>query len=108
MSSWWWLLCLRRHGHAPTLLLIASKESTVQRADRVLLLDNGRIVDEGTHAQLVRQGEPDRPGARVPGQRPGKRGEREDHVARRAPVTSPGRADDEPPAEYQVPVSRKA
>lgn len=45
----------RRHGHAPTLLLIASKESTVQRADRVLLLDNGRIVDSGPHLELLRR-----------------------------------------------------
>ncbi|MCU1732883.1 ABC transporter ATP-binding protein, partial [Pseudomonas sp. 20P_3.2_Bac4] len=45
---------LRRPG-GPTLLLIASKASTVQRADRVLLLDQGRIVDSGPHAELQRR-----------------------------------------------------
>lgn len=45
---------LRRPG-GPTLLLIASKASTVQRADRVLLLDQGRIVDSGPHEQLCRR-----------------------------------------------------
>ncbi|MRW87472.1 ATP-binding cassette domain-containing protein [Pseudoduganella sp. FT26W] len=38
----------------PTLLLIASKLSTVLHADRVLLLDGGRIAATGTHAQLAR------------------------------------------------------
>lgn len=42
-----------RHGR-PTLLLIASKLSTVLHAERVVLLDGGRIAASGTHAQLVR------------------------------------------------------
>ncbi|MNF95633.1 putative multidrug export ATP-binding/permease protein [compost metagenome] len=46
---------LRRQPQATTLLLIASKVSTVQRADRVLLLDNGAIADSGTHAQLLQR-----------------------------------------------------
>ncbi len=43
---------LRSPG-GPTLLLIASKASTVERADRVLLLDQGRIVDSSPHAELL-------------------------------------------------------
>jgi ATP-binding cassette subfamily B protein len=31
--------------------------STVQRADRMVALDHGRIVEEGTHAELRRRGE---------------------------------------------------
>ena len=46
---------LRQQASATTLLLIASKVSTVQRADRVLLLDNGAIADSGTHAQLLQR-----------------------------------------------------
>lgn len=45
---------LRRPG-GPTLLLIASKVTTVERADRVLLLDQGRIVDSGPHTDLLRR-----------------------------------------------------
>ena len=32
-----------------TTLIIAHRLSTVQRADRLLVLDHGRIVEEGTH-----------------------------------------------------------
>ena len=45
----------RSDGHAPTLLLIASKLSTVQLADRVLLLSRTGIADSGTHAQLLQR-----------------------------------------------------
>lgn len=37
-----------------TLLVISSKLSTILLADRVLLLADGRIIDEGEHAKLVR------------------------------------------------------
>lgn len=39
-------------GHAPTLLLITSRLSTLLLADRVLVLDNGRIAASGSHAEL--------------------------------------------------------
>ena len=39
-----------------TTLIIAHRLSTVQRADRVLALEAGRIVEEGTHAGLLVQG----------------------------------------------------
>jgi subfamily B ATP-binding cassette protein MsbA len=37
-------------------LIIAHRLSTVQRADRLVVLDHGRIVEEGTHGALLRQG----------------------------------------------------
>ncbi|MDT4820731.1 putative multidrug export ATP-binding/permease protein [compost metagenome] len=40
-------------GRATTLLVISSKLSTILLADRVLLLQDGRIADAGSHAQLV-------------------------------------------------------
>jgi ATP-binding cassette subfamily B protein len=36
-----------------TTLVIAHRLSTVLEADRILVLDNGRLVEEGTHASLV-------------------------------------------------------
>lgn len=38
-----------------TSLVIAHRLSTIQHMDRILVLDNGQIVEEGTHKQLVRQ-----------------------------------------------------
>ncbi len=39
-----------------TTLIIAHRLSTVQRADRLVVLDRGQIVEEGTHAELLRRG----------------------------------------------------
>ncbi|MFC2029113.1 thiol reductant ABC exporter subunit CydD [Chloroflexota bacterium] len=38
-----------------TALLIAHRLTTVLRADRILVMDGGRVVQEGSHAALVRQ-----------------------------------------------------
>jgi len=39
-----------------TTLVIAHRLATVQHADRIVVLDHGAIVAEGTHAELMRQG----------------------------------------------------
>ena len=39
-----------------TTLIIAHRLSTVRRAHRVVALDHGRIVEEGTHAELLARG----------------------------------------------------
>ena len=38
-----------------TTLVIAHRLSTVTRADRVLVMHQGRIVEEGTHESLLKQ-----------------------------------------------------
>ena len=38
-----------------TTLVIAHRLATVQRADRIVVMDQGRIVETGSHAQLVQQ-----------------------------------------------------
>jgi ATP-binding cassette subfamily B protein len=39
-----------------TTLVIAHRLATVQRADRIIVLDHGGIVEQGTHASLLLQG----------------------------------------------------
>ncbi len=46
---------LERLMKGRTTLIIAHRLSTVQKADRVLVLDEGRIAEQGTHIQLIEE-----------------------------------------------------
>ena len=39
-----------------TTLVIAHRVATVRKADRIVVLDRGQIVEQGTHRQLTDQG----------------------------------------------------
>lgn len=39
-----------------TTLVIAHRLATVKKADRIIVMDNGKIIEEGSHASLVKSG----------------------------------------------------
>ncbi|MGI3168260.1 ABCB family ABC transporter ATP-binding protein/permease [Pseudooceanicola sp. C21-150M6] len=47
---------LERAGQGRSVLMIAHRLSTVADADRIVVLEDGRVVEEGTHAQLLTLG----------------------------------------------------
>ncbi len=47
---------LRSLRHGRTTFVIAHRLSTIRSADQILVLDEGRIVERGTHDQLLRAG----------------------------------------------------
>ncbi|MDP9807805.1 ATP-binding cassette subfamily B protein [Rhizobium tibeticum] len=42
--------------HGKTTLVIAHRLATVLKADRILVVDEGRVVEEGTHSSLLSKG----------------------------------------------------
>jgi ATP-binding cassette subfamily B protein len=44
---------LREVGGGKTMLIISNRIATIEHADMVLVLDDGRLVETGTHAQLI-------------------------------------------------------
>ncbi|MCY3752201.1 MAG: multidrug ABC transporter permease, partial [Gammaproteobacteria bacterium] len=39
-----------------TCVVIAHRLSAIEKADQILVMDNGRLVEAGTHSQLIAQG----------------------------------------------------
>ena len=49
-------IALERLMEGRTTLVIAHRLATIRDADRILVLEQGRLIDQGTHAELVRKG----------------------------------------------------
>lgn len=47
---------IERIAEGRTVIVIAHRLSTIQQADRILVLDQGKICESGTHAALLEQG----------------------------------------------------
>ncbi len=48
---------IERLARGRTMLIIAHRLATIERADQILLLDRGRILERGTHAALLAEGQ---------------------------------------------------
>ena len=47
---------LKKHIRDLTAIIISQRVNTLKDADRILVLDEGRIVRQGSHEELVRTG----------------------------------------------------
>ncbi len=47
---------MRRIVQGRTVFIIAHRLSTVRRVDRIITLERGRIIEDGTHDELIRKG----------------------------------------------------
>jgi ATP-binding cassette subfamily B protein len=44
---------LEREVHSATMIVVAQRVGTIMAADRILVMDGGRIVGSGTHRELL-------------------------------------------------------
>jgi ATP-binding cassette, subfamily B, multidrug efflux pump len=44
---------LEREIHTATMIIVAQRVGTIMQADRILVMDGGRIVGTGTHRELL-------------------------------------------------------
>ena len=47
---------MQRIAQGHTVFVIAHRLSTVRRSNRVITIDRGRLVEDGTHDELINKG----------------------------------------------------
>ena len=47
---------LRSGDHPPTTVIVSHRTSVLEHADEILVLDGGRVIERGTHDELVARG----------------------------------------------------
>ncbi|MDX5432958.1 MAG: ABC transporter, partial [Halomonas sp.] len=47
---------LAKIGHGRTVIMIAHRLSTIVHADEIVVIDGGRVAEQGTHAELLEKG----------------------------------------------------
>jgi ATP-binding cassette subfamily B protein len=47
------LASLRAAAHERTIIVVTHRPTTMRAADRIIVMDRGRVVDQGTHAELL-------------------------------------------------------
>ena len=67
---------LYRLMEGKTVVAIAHRLSTIAAMDRLIVMDKGRIVEEGNHREAARAGRPVRPAVGTPERRVPRRGRR--------------------------------
>jgi subfamily B ATP-binding cassette protein HlyB/CyaB len=47
---------MQRIAHGRTVFIVAHRLSTVRRSDRIITIDRGRLVEDGSHDELINKG----------------------------------------------------
>ena len=44
---------IRKHGGSATKVIVAQRISSIMHAEKILVMDNGRVIGAGTHGELM-------------------------------------------------------